>query len=166
MLREELGRWEELLAGLSEERISAPDLPGGWSIKDVIAHLRGWQQRSIARCEAALADRLPVMPEWPTGDPEVEENLDRTNEWIHQTHRDLPWPDVHRAWREGFLRFLELGEQIPEKDVLDPGRYPWLAGDALSVVFLGSYEHHHEDHYGPLVAHLSVQGPDKGIEHR
>ena len=54
MLREEFKSWEQLLASLSEEQITAPQLPANWSIKDVIAHLRAWQQRSIARLEAAL----------------------------------------------------------------------------------------------------------------
>jgi len=40
MLREELGRWEELLASLDEELIISPHLPSHWFIKDVIAHLR------------------------------------------------------------------------------------------------------------------------------
>jgi len=64
-LREEFERWEALLAGLSEAQITAPQLDDGWSIKDVIAHLRAWQQRSIARVEAALSDREPDYPDWP-----------------------------------------------------------------------------------------------------
>ena len=42
-LKEEFNRWEELLASLSEEQITAPHLPSSLSIKDVIAHLRAWQ---------------------------------------------------------------------------------------------------------------------------
>jgi hypothetical protein len=43
---------------MSEEYITAPQLSSNMSVKDVIAHLRAWQQRSIARLEAAL--RLEV----------------------------------------------------------------------------------------------------------
>jgi hypothetical protein len=32
-LREEFNRWEDLLAGMSEERITAPHLPSNLSIK-------------------------------------------------------------------------------------------------------------------------------------
>ena len=46
-LREQFNRWEKLLASMSDEQITAPHLPSNWSIKDVIAHLRAWQQRSI-----------------------------------------------------------------------------------------------------------------------
>jgi len=53
-LREEFNRWEQVLASLSEEQITTPHLPGHLSIKDVIAHLRAWQQRSIARLMATI----------------------------------------------------------------------------------------------------------------
>jgi hypothetical protein len=36
---EQFDRWEELIAMLSEQKITAPRLEHGWSIKDVIAHL-------------------------------------------------------------------------------------------------------------------------------
>jgi hypothetical protein len=38
-LREQFIRWEELLAGLSEDQITAPRFDLDWSIKDVMAHL-------------------------------------------------------------------------------------------------------------------------------
>lgn len=158
MLKAEFNRWEELLAGMSEEQITAPHLPSNLSIKDVIAHLRAWQQRSVARLEAALLNREPEFPRWPAElDPESED-ADRTNAWIYETYREQPWSSVHRDWREGFLRFLELGEAIPEKDLLAAGRYPWLEGRPLSFILLASYEHHHEDHLEPLLAWLRQHG--------
>ena len=151
-LREELDRWEELLAGLSEERINAPLLPSGQSIKDVIAHLRAWQQVSIARLEAALHDREPELPEWLAGsDPDSDDGLDDNNDRIYQAYRGQRWPDVHRAWREGFLQFLELAEAIPEDDLLEVGKYPWLQEYPLIAVLHGSYGHHHVEHLEPLL---------------
>ena len=65
MLQEEFTRWEDLFTSLTEEQITARQLPSQWTIKDVVAHLMAWQQRSIARVEAALLDREPVFPGWP-----------------------------------------------------------------------------------------------------
>jgi hypothetical protein len=157
-LRKEFNRWEELLAGLREEQITAPHLPSNLSIKDVIAHLRAWQQVSIARLEAALLNREPEFPKWLAGlDPESEDNRDKYNDWIYQAYREQPWSSVHRVWKEGFLRFLELAETIPEKDLLEIGRYPWLKEYALSAVLLGSCEHH-EEHLEPLLVLLRQNG--------
>jgi hypothetical protein len=158
-LREEFSRWEELLASMSEEQITAPHLPSSLSFKDVIAHLRAWQQRSIARLEAAVLNREPEFPRWPAElDPDSEDDPAQINAWIYETYREQPWSSVHQDWREGFLRFLELGEAIPEKDLLDAGRYPWMEGQPLSLVLLGSYEHHHEDHLEPLLAWIRQHG--------
>ena len=158
-LREEFDRWEELLGGLSEKQIIAMNLPGNLSIKDVISHLRAWQQRSIARLEAALLNKEPEFPNWPAElDPESEQDLDKTNAWIYQTYHERPWTNVHRLWREGFLRFLELGEAIPEKDLFDTGKYAWMPGYSPADVLTASYEHHHQDHLEPLLAWLSQHG--------
>jgi len=160
-LREQFNRWEDMLAGMSEEQITAPLLPSDWSLKDVMAHLMAWQQRSIARMEAALRDREPDFPEWLPGvDPDAEDTTDQTNAWIYETYRDQPWARVHQVWREGFLRFLETGEEIAERDLLDSSRYPWLGGLPLAIILLASYDHHQE-HYEKLLAWLQEQGEKK-----
>ena len=144
-LREEFHLWEELLGGLSEEQITATDLPSNWSVKDVVAHLRAWQQRSVARVEAALDGRDPVYPGWPADlDPEDEGQTEPVNAWIYESYCELPWSQVYQDWREGFQRFLQASERVAERDLLDGNRYPWLNGSPLALVLLGSYDHHQE----------------------
>ena len=153
-LREQVNRWEELLASLSEEQIATPLLPSHWSTKDGIAHLMAWQQRSIARIEAAQFNREPEFPKWlPEVDPDSESSTGQINAWIYETYREQPWSKVHQNWKEGFMRFLELAEPIPEKDLLDAGKYPWLKGLPLAFILLASYDHHQE-HLEKLLAWL------------
>jgi hypothetical protein len=157
-LREQFDRWEKLLASLSEEQITAPHPPSTWSTKDEIAHLRAWQQRSIARLEAAQVDREPVFPRWPAElNPDSEDNTDQINAWIYETFREQPWSKAHPDWRAGFLRFLELGQVFPEKDLLDEGKYPWLEGRPLAFILLSSYDHHQE-HLEKSIAWLREHG--------
>lgn len=157
-LREEFNRWEELLANMSEEQITTPLLPSNLSTKDVIAHLRTWQQRSIARLEAALFNREPEFPKWLAElDPDSEGSTDQTNAWIYETYREQPWSKVHQNWREGFLRFLELGAAFSEEDLLEKG-YPWLKGYPIAIVLLSSYSHHQVEHLEPLLAWLREHG--------
>ncbi len=157
-MREEFDRWEELLTGLSEEEIVARRMPSDLSIKDVIAHLMAWQQRSIARLQAAKENREPEFPKWPAELNPEEEDADPINAWIRESYGNQPWSEVHRAWREGFLRFLELGAAISEYDLLDGDRFFWMKGYPLADVMTASYLHHHEDHYMPLVAWLKEHG--------
>jgi hypothetical protein len=139
-------RWEALLGSHSEEGITTPPPSADWSIKDVIAHLRAWQQISIARLEAALFDTEPNFPAWLAGAEPfyAEEHTGEFNTRIYAIYHDQPWASVHRDWRQGFLHFLEIAEAIPEAEFLDPDRYPWLNGYALGTVLQGSYEHHQE----------------------
>ena len=157
-LSEEFNRWEELLTGISEAQITAPQLPSNWSTKDDIAHLWAWQQRSIGRLDAALRDREPEFPTWPaTLDPEAEGATDQINDWIYESYRDQPWSTIHQQWRAGFLRFLEGAAAIAEKDLLDSVRYLWLDGAPLAFVLLASYDHHHE-HLEKLIAWQEEHG--------
>ena len=144
-LKEQFNLWEELLAGMSEEQIITPLMPSNWSTKDVIAHLMVWQQRTIARLQAAHAGREPEFPLWIPGvEPDSEGNTELINDWIYRTYRQLPWSKGYQNWREGFLHFLELCEGILEKDLLDSGKYPWLDGQPLALILLSSYDHHQE----------------------
>jgi hypothetical protein len=145
LLKEEFTGWEELLANLSEEQIIASDHTSNLPVKDVVAHLRAWQQISIARLEAAQKNEVPTFPNWlGDSDPEAEKEIDQYNARIYEISRKQSWSQVHREWREGFLRFLELGEVIPETELLDENKYPWLKGYPLLAVLEGSYEHHKE----------------------
>ena len=153
-MREKLGEWEELLASLSEGQITAPLTPSAWCVKDEIAHLMAWQVRSNARMSAALEGVEPDFPRWLAGhDPEVEANTDQVNAWIYETYRHQPWSKVHQDWRDGYLRLLEIAEAIPERDLLDASKYPWLEGHSLAFILVASYDHHQE-HYEKLLAWL------------
>lgn len=150
-LNEEFDRWEELLASLNDEQITSSRLRNDWSIKDLIAHLMAWQQVTVARLKAAQRNEEPVFPEWLGGESPESEDVDRLNAKIYETYQDRPWSQVHQRWRDGFGNVLKLGEEMPEQDLLDVEKYPWLKGYPLISVLQGTYEHHHNDHLEPFV---------------
>ncbi len=137
--------WEELLARMSEEVITAPRVPGEWSAKDTVAHLRAWQQVSIARLEAAHADAEPSLPDWLEGsDPNSDEELDHFNARIYAIYQHVPWSRVHADWKKGFIRFLDLAAATPDEVLMDAHKHLWLNGYSLLAVLQGSLEHHQE----------------------
>lgn len=159
LLKDEFDRWEELLKSLTVEQITAPNFLSNWSIKDILAHLMAWQSRSIARLEAVKLNRDPEFPHWPAQlDPDLVDNPDQVNAWIQRTYREDPWLAIHRSWSAGFQHFLELGQAIPEADLLDPQKYPWMQGQPLMVILQSSYDHHHLEHLEPLLAQLRHSG--------
>ena len=163
-LREQFNHWEELLASLSDEQITNPSFDYDWSIKDVINHLWGWQQISVARMNAGALDQEPEFPSWLTSFAENwDENANQTNDWIYKNFHNRSWAEAYQNWREGFLRLLELGENIPERDMLDGDRYLWLNGYSLAFILVASYEHHQE-HLEKLIAWLQERENRKADE--
>jgi uncharacterized protein YciI len=154
-LQDQFTRWEDLLANLTEEKLVSASQPANWSIRDVIAHLWAWQQRSLARLEAAVHNREPGYPRWPPElDPDSEADTDRINAWIYRANQERSWLDVYQDWRHGFLGCLEAANKIPEKDLLDGGRYAWLKGQSLASILIASYDHHQE-HFEKVLGWLS-----------
>ena len=65
----------------------------------------------------AIDNRTPEYQLGPDRlDPDNEENLEKINAWIHETHLNEPWTQTYRDWEQGYLRLLELGEAVPEKE--------------------------------------------------
>lgn len=150
-LQEQFKRWEELLVSLNEGQITSPQFDDDWSIKDVMNHLWGWQQISIARMEAGQKDQEPEFPKWVTELGTIwEENADQTNAQIYKNFHELSWEQVYQNWRDGYLHFIESGKSISERDLLDGDRYLWLKGYSLAFILIASYEHHQE-HYEKLL---------------
>ncbi len=156
-LKEQLDQWETLLASLSAGQRQAPLLPSPWTVKDTLSHLWAWQQRSIARLEAAHGGGEPEFPQWLSGaNPDGEGVTDQINAWIYESNRDLPWEQVYTKWQDGYQRFLELGGVISERDLLD-SFYAWMDGYPPVNVILASY-HHHQEHLELLQAWLKEHG--------
>ena len=149
-LREQFDRWEELLASLDEEQVTAPQFDQDWSIKDVMAHLWGWQQFSIARMEGGLLKQEPEFPEWVAQlEPDWEEQADQTNAFFFELNHKKSWPEVYQNWSQGYLRLIDVGSQISERDLLDGDLHAWLKGYTLAAVLVASYDHH-EEHFHKL----------------
>jgi hypothetical protein len=143
-LRTVFASWEKLLAGMSEQEITAQPCPGKWSVSEVITHLHAWQQISIAHLEAALLKTDPNFPAWlGEADPfYAEDHVDKFNARIQEIQGSQSWSTRHREWREGFLHFIELAEAVPESVMFDREACFWLSGYALAAVLEGSCEHH------------------------
>jgi hypothetical protein len=56
---------------------------------------------------------------------------------------------------------MELGELVPEKDLMESGRYAWLGDLPLSYILEASYNHHQEEHLEPLLAWLRQNSKDE-----
>lgn len=81
-LTEEQQKWELLLAAIGELRMAQPGVNGDWSMRDIVAHLTGWQRWLVARL-AAGDGRPEPPPPWPAD--LISE--DEINAWIYESNR-------------------------------------------------------------------------------
>src|SRR6059058_6681566 len=79
-MQSEQAAWLALLDEIGEENMTQPEVAGGWSIKDIVAHLTGWRRRTVRRLQATLNHEPDFLPSWP---PELQED-DEINAWIYE----------------------------------------------------------------------------------
>ncbi|MDQ2809074.1 MAG: ClbS/DfsB family four-helix bundle protein [Chloroflexota bacterium] len=154
LIGQERAAWEELLAEVGEERLTQPDLAGGWTFKDVAAHLTAWRQRAVVRLQAVQRGETPPPPPWAG----VPADDDSVNDWIYQTNRARPAADVLRDSRESLAHLEAAVAVLPEADLFDRQRFPWMGDTTLAESIMGnSCDHFFSDHAPVLRAWVSRQ---------
>ncbi len=134
---------ESQLARLDAERMNDPVLPGGWSAKDMLAHLGWWERRSVEIYQELTAGGDPARPVTPAEVDIVNaqvlselrpHSLDWVREFEHNAYRDL----------------LHLVETMPEEDLFDAQRFAWTGGYPFSEWILGNSCGHYDEHLPDL----------------
>ena len=147
-LKEEYAQWEALLDDIGEAHMTQPDVAGGWSIKDIVAHLTGWRRRTVARFQSVLRHEASFSMPWP---PELQTD-DEINAWIYEANRDRPLTDVLEESRDVFQQLVDTLSAFPESELLDPRRFGWMEGEPpTGAVF---FTHFHEEHEPDMRAWL------------
>jgi hypothetical protein len=140
-IQAERDRLDELLTGLSEEELCQPALAGGWSIKDVIAHIAAWEHRCAFWIIDGLCHKTPELPQkgytW--------DDIDLLNADTYLDYEDRTWESV---WIEGcatYRHLFEFIENLSEDDIFNPDRFPWTEGKSLvPFIAANTYEHYRE----------------------
>lgn len=147
-LKEEYARWEALLNDIGEVHMTQPDVAGGWSIKDIVAHLTGWRRRSVARFQAVLHHEPSFSTPWPSH----LQTDDEINAWIYAANRDRPLADVLQESRAVFQQFVDTLSAFPEAELLNPKRFGWMESEAPTGAAF--FVHFHEEHEPDMRAWL------------
>jgi len=147
-LRNEQAAWEALLDEIGEANMTQPEVAGGWSIKDIVAHLTGWRRRTVRRIQAARNHEPDFTPPWPS---ELQED-DDINAWMYESNRNRPLADVLSDSREVFQQLLDAIDAFSDDELQDFQRIQWLEGEPLSGKLF--FSHFHEEHEPDMRAWL------------
>ncbi len=147
-LNQENADWQALLDDIGFTNMMQPEVAGGWSIKDIVAHITGWRRRTVSRFQAALNHETDYTTPWPK---ELQDD-DEINAWIYESNRDRPLADVLSDSREVFQQLVDAINAFSDDELQDPQRIEWLQGEPLSGKFV--FSHFHEEHEPDMRAWL------------
>ncbi|MBA3468910.1 MAG: ClbS/DfsB family four-helix bundle protein [Herpetosiphonaceae bacterium] len=156
-------RWIALISTIDPARMDQPGVNGDWSVKDIVAHLTGWNRWLIARFHAACQGEPEPLPPWPaslTSDEDI-------NGWIYMANRDRSVRKVvdeaqavHQRLR-GIIEGLPAGARI---ELVEPAFYRVWIGETQFLV--GEFfDHFHDDHEPDLRAWLARDAATAAAKH-
>ena len=140
--------FEALVAQFSDEQMLQPVLPGGWTVKDALAHIAWWARRGYIVISAVVNG---LEPEYSLDESDVD-NVNRTT---YETNRLRPLTDVRREEAEAYHALFVLVESLPDNELSDPSKYAWTNGKPLSVVVEWNTFAHYDEHIPDLRRALS-----------
>jgi hypothetical protein len=133
-LRRQAAEVCRLTRGLDETRLSTPTVPGKWSLKELVCHLRRMEQVFGERFDQLLtADNPAIEPYSPDGDASF---------LALQAHSTEEVLDDYLREREALCRRLEA---LPPAAWHRKGQHPEF--DRFDVHFQAEYMAHHEAHH-------------------
>jgi hypothetical protein len=133
---------EDFVSGLAPDEKAERGSIKKWSAKDTLAHLAFWGAHFNQQVENALAGEKV---------PNAGDYYDLVNNGVLYDHLDQPFEDAFREEVEVYQRSLQILEEIPADDLLDPDKYAFLDGRSLLDRALGTegwhITHHISDYY-------------------
>jgi hypothetical protein len=113
---------DETLALVSARQMTIAGVTrGGWSVKDILAHLVEWQRMNLGWYAAGLRGERPAMP----APGFTLRDLPRLNEMIYRTYHRRSLQAVMRDYRSYHHRVVELIEALPDVDLVTLNRFSW-----------------------------------------
>ena len=128
---------ESALAQFSDEQLLAPNLHGGWSIKDLIAHIGFWEQRTAIQFSTLLRDVEP---------PDENITLDELNAQVYAQNQHKPLAEVRREEQSAYEQLFLLVENALDDDLFNPRRFAWTDGKLFAEWVENNTYGHYEQH--------------------
>ena len=113
---------DEILALVPTRDMTKPGVTrGGWSIKDVLAHLVEWQEMNLNWYAAGVRGEKPVIP----APGYTLRDLPKLNATIYRKHHERSARAVLRDYEILHERVIKLIEFLPDSDLVTLGRFSW-----------------------------------------
>lgn len=119
-----------------------------WKVKELIAHLAGWDDATIEALTAFLEDRPPSI--------EIVQGIDVYNAQSVETRKQLPYERVIHEWRAARVQVKTLLRQIPPESLDIEFTFPW-GGRGTVIDLTDIFIHHETTHAQEIVKLLNLE---------
>ncbi len=158
LLQEKYQQWEAFLDQIGSARMDQPGVNGDWSMKDIVAHLTGWNRWLVSRVGAAGRGESEPPPPWPA-DVQTEDEI---NAWIYESNKGRSVREVLDESHQVFQQLFAVIEGLPEDtrfEQLHQGervfQLVWLRDERFPVGEF--FDHFYDDHEPDVRAWLARQ---------
>lgn len=148
----EFNRWRAALDAIGLDRMDEPGMMGEWSAKHLVAHVTGWQWKTLASFRAAISGgEYPATP-WPAefNDPsswELDGDVESINQWIHDMAEPAPVETVIAYSVQQWQDIRAIISDLDERQITDPKLFPRLEGRSIGAVLTeGVFSEHTAEH--------------------
>jgi hypothetical protein len=126
-LESERQQLEQTLSQMSDSELLSPRVMDEWTIKDILAHLADWEAHMLVWIAAGRQGDPVKSP----GFGLTWEQIDLFNQRVYEAHRDQSLGEVFAYFRTVHSQLMEMVAEMPEEEMLTPGRYAFLGKDTV-----------------------------------
>src|SRR5688572_20439774 len=152
-LQEKYRQWEAFLDQIGPARMDQPGVNGDWSMKDIVAHLTGWNRWLVTRLQAAGRGEPEPPPPWPAH----LQTEDEINAWIYESNRGRSVRAVldesHQVFQELFAVMESLPDDVRIEFIEPKFNIVWVGDEYFPVGEF--FDHFYDDHEPDVRAWLA-----------
>lgn len=125
----------------------------GWTIKEVLAHIAGWDAVGTSTVRAHMAGEQPPLLE--------ARGIDAYNAYVVAGCETLSYEEVVQDWKQARRQFVDALDEAPLEKLRDRVQFPW--GETGNISRLVSILVEHEREHATEILELlsTVAGEDK-----
>ena len=132
-------RLEKSLSSLSARDMIEPGVTGAWSVKDLLAHLVGWERLFLEWYAAGVEGCTPEVT--PVG--MSHKIMDALNQQIYEKNRGRSLEGILAEFHASHQETMALIEAIPEEDLFVHDRFSWTGRLTLADYIAGNTCNHY-----------------------